>query len=120
MAELEQAADPRSIAMLIVESIKSPLRGFVYDRRLVDDSIVREVIRSSGVGDVLSRWSRGNIVVYIVDTRKLEALCRYEECRGNGVDAQLCIQRCVNRKIVEVSEALARSMLEAIGATANL
>ena len=115
---MEKLSDPRRIVSQIAASVRSPLRGFVYDKRLVDDDVVKEAIRSSGVGGVLVRWSKGNIVAYIVDVRKLESLCRYEECKGNGVEAQICVRSCVNRKIVEVADALAESLLESIGVAA--
>ncbi|MCE4605132.1 MAG: hypothetical protein F7C08_01185 [Desulfurococcales archaeon] len=115
---MDRLSDSKRIVSQIVSSVRSPLRGFVYDKKLVDDEVVKEAIRSSGVGGVLARWSRGNLVVYLVDVRKLESLCRYEECKGNGVEAQICVRSCVNRKIVEVTDALAKSLLESIGVAA--
>ncbi len=111
--------DPARIARMIAESIRSPLRGFVYDKRLIDDGVVRELVRASGASRLLARWSKGDIVVYMVNYRSIESLCRYEECRSNGPEAWTCIQECVAKKISEVSDSIALSILDAVASLSS-
>ncbi len=110
--EYDLISDHRRVASMIAESVLSGLGGFVYDKRLVDDGVVRDVVSSTGISGMLRRWEQDNIVVYYIDVKRLESLCLYSECNEAKV-RRVCLNKCVIDKFKEVSSKIINSIREA-------
>ena len=104
--------DHRRVASMIVESISSGLGGFVYDKGLVDDQAVRDIISDTGVAGLLRRWEHGSIVVYYIDLKKLESICLYSDCSESQVK-RICLSKCVVDRLKEVIDKIVNSIKEA-------
>ena len=87
------------------------LGAFIFDRRLINDKLVEELLVSLGVSGLLSRTVVGDIVVYYVDTRRLRKRCLYEKCSMEDVIArESCLRECLynleKQVLKEIIEAL--------------
>ncbi|MCE4598877.1 MAG: hypothetical protein F7C81_01600 [Desulfurococcales archaeon] len=112
MSGVDVISDHKLIARMLLESISSGLRGFVYDKSLVDDQAVRDVVSNTGIAGLLRRWEHGGIVVYYIDMRKLENICLYSECNESKV-RRICLNKCIIGKLKEVTEKIISSIKEA-------
>jgi len=100
----------KDIKSRLVRSLKS-LGAFVFDRRLLDSSVVEAILSSYGVSSLLSKVVIGDLVIYYVDTSRFKRRCLYEKCSMEDIIArEACLRECLifmEREIVRIiTEAL--------------
>ncbi|MCE4617741.1 MAG: hypothetical protein F7C32_04070 [Desulfurococcales archaeon] len=80
----------------LYESLASELGAFIYDRRLLDDVLVEDIIsKNQLLKAYLRRWENGDIVVWYIDITSLEKRCRYT-CGGirEPKEFSRCVLQC--------------------------
>ncbi len=106
--------DVDAIARRMAESMRSHLRGFVFSRDLVDPAVVRRLISVAGVENYLTKAQYGDIIVYAIRSRLVEARCQQIVCRNvDAARVRSCVAKCINEQMREVAETIAKSILEA-------
>ncbi|MEB3780653.1 MAG: hypothetical protein GSR85_10590 [Desulfurococcales archaeon] len=110
-ADTERITDLGLISRMIIESFNSPIQGFIFDTSLVDEDKVKEILRSSGVSPLLLAVRKGNIIIYLIDLSKVEAHCRYNDCKEDGQQVT-CLQECINRRTMEIARKIAKNIKE--------
>ncbi len=115
--EDRRITDPREVARRMAESVTSDLRGFVFDRRIIDPSVVSRLVAVGGIEKFLVRYREGNVIVYAVSARLAEARCRQGDCRNVPAEKRrACIASCMHRVIEEMARAVAESVVDAASA----
>lgn len=105
--------DARKLAMLMAESIASELRAFAFSKSLVDEKIVDEIVKESGVAGMLAKWSDGEIVVYYIKVGVLEKECAYSECsKLPSGERRECVNRCIEKSAAKAARLVAKSIAE--------
>ncbi|MEM0340472.1 MAG: hypothetical protein QXN05_05785 [Acidilobaceae archaeon] len=91
--------------------MKSDLRAFIVDVRLVDVRLIDEVLRKLGVSHILLKQQVGNVVVYSFNRQSLSRRCLYERCATlDPVAREGCVEECVLEVEKTLSEAVAQEV----------
>ncbi len=103
----------REIAASFARSISSELRAYVFSASLIDESVVDELVRGSGVAGMLSKWKGPGVTVYYIKTEVLERECMYSRCSKLPENARKeCVRRCVGEGLSKLARSIARSVVE--------
>ena len=105
--------DARKVAEVMAKSFASSLRAFIFSRDLIDEEVVENIVKGSGVSGLVSRWSNGEIIVYYIKTEPLERECMYSECSGKkGPAKNECLRKCLEKSLAKAAKAVVKSILE--------
>ncbi len=106
--------DPREVARRMAESLRSDLYGFVFSPSIIDSGVVSKLVALSGSEKYLTRYARGNVIVYAIRRDIVRAKCRYEECGDAPRESRdACLADCFIKTMRELADMIAKSILEA-------
>ncbi|MCE4611534.1 MAG: hypothetical protein F7B17_06160 [Desulfurococcales archaeon] len=105
--------DVKKVAEVMARSFASNLRAFIFSRNLIDENIVEDIVKGSGISSLISKWSKNDIIVYYIRTEPLERECMYSECSGEkGPAKNECVRKCLEKSLAKAAKAVAKSILE--------
>ena len=103
------------IANRFISSLNSDLHAFVFDTDIIDPSIVSRLVSVAGIDQYLRRYSQKNIVIYALDSYKIERQCRMDHCRNVALERQrICLSRCIHARTKELIELISKSLRDAV------
>ncbi|MCE4604588.1 MAG: hypothetical protein F7B20_06455 [Aeropyrum sp.] len=107
----------RKVAIALASGLAGPNQASIIDSRIVDQSIVLEILREAGVNGVVEMSRVGDFIVVSLNRSAIERICMYEACgsrEGDPSERALCLARCIMAKTSEIADRIERSISEAM------
>ncbi len=112
---MARISDPREIVNRLIEGLTSSLGVVVFDNRLVDSSVVDNLIKISGIDQIIDKYYEKNLIIYTININKIEFLCKKVECGGVGAEKlRPCLSSCIIDKIKEIKIKIKNDLIEAV------
>ena len=111
---MEKLRNPKAIASRIEEALRSGMPAFVFDSRLVDDHVVKNLLVMAGVEQYFAKEVHGTLVIYALKDSIALARCQQIVCRNERSERQrACVTRCYYETLKEIIETIRDNIREA-------